>query len=181
MYRAITLKAMNMGLDLKDEEALVRLARNSKIEMKFRPNFKILLDGEDVSDRIRTPEVTANVHYLARLLGVRRVLWKFQREIGENGGVVAEGRDMGTVVFPRADIKFYLDASSNARVRRRHKDFKLLNRKISHKKLTKEIIARDKKDKTREIAPLKKAKGAVVIDTTSLLISEVLEKMLKYI
>jgi cytidylate kinase len=181
MYRAITLKAMDSGADLKDEKALTELAGRTKIELKFKPEFKVLLDGEDVTEKIRTQEVTANVHYLAGTLGVREVMWSLQRRIGKNGGVVTEGRDTGTIVFPGADIKFYLDAESSERSVRRQKDFIRLNRKVELKKLEKELLARDKKDKKRKIAPLKKAKGAVIIDTTSLSISRVLEEMLRVI
>ncbi len=178
MYRALTLKAMDKCLDLNNETALSQLARDSRIELKFKPKFKISLDGKDVSEKIRSQEVTANVHYLAKLLGVREVMWKLQRRIGEKGGVVAEGRDMGTVVFPGADIKFYLDARNRERTRRRQKDFMRLKRYVSIKKLEEEIIARDKKDKGRDIAPLKKAEDSVVIDTTSLTIPQVLQKMM---
>lgn len=181
MYRAITLKAMDKGLDLNDETALIKLARQSKIAFKFEPKFKIFLDGKDVSEKIRSQEVTANVHYPAKLLGVREVMWKLQRRIGEKGGVVAEGRDIGTVVFPKADIKFYLDARNRDRARRRQKDFIKLNRKVSLRKLEKEIIERDKKDKRRDLAPLRKAEDSIVIDTTSLTIPQVLEEMLRHI
>lgn len=169
MYRVLTLKAMNMGLDLTDEKALVKLARTSKIESKHK------------SKKIRSQEVTANVHYLAGILGVRKVMWKIQRKMGEKGGIVADGRDMGTIVFPAADIKFYLDAKNCERAKRRQKDFTRLKRKVILKDLEKEIRARDRKDKAREIAPLKKAKDSIVIDTTSLTIPQVLEKMLKYL
>ncbi|MBL7170867.1 MAG: (d)CMP kinase [Candidatus Omnitrophica bacterium] len=169
MYRAITLKAMNMGLDLNDEKALVKLARDTKMRLNFK------------SQKIRSREVTANVHYLARILGVREVMWRFQRKIGEKGGIVADGRDMGTVVFPKADVKFYLDADNNERAKRRHKDFSQLKRKVALKDLEKEILARDRKDKRRKIAPLKKAKDSIMIDTTALTISQVLEKMISVI
>lgn len=169
MYRAITLKAMNMGLDLNDENALVKLARDTKMRLNFK------------SKKIRSREVTANVHYLAGILGVREVMWRFQRKIGEKGGIVADGRDMGTVVFPMADIKFYLEAKSTERAKRRQKDFSQLERKVILKDLEKEILARDRKDKGRKIAPLKKAKDSIVIDTTALSIPQVLGAMFRVI
>ena len=178
MYRAITLKAMKEHLDFNDEKALVKMARQARIKLKFKPHFKVFLDHQDVSRGIRTPEVTAKVHYLANLLGVRKVMWRRQRLIGKGGGIVAEGRDTGTIVFPKADIKFYLEARSSERARRRQKDFRLLNRKIGLKKLEEEIKDRDKKDLKRDIAPLKKAGDAIIIDTTSLPIEQVLGKML---
>jgi len=181
MYRAVTLKAMNCGIDLNNEASLVKLARESEIRLKFKPHFRIFLDGEDVTAEIRTQEVTGNVHYLAKLLGVREVMWGLQRKMGEKGGVVAEGRDMGTIVFPRADIKFYLDAKSLERARRRQKDFKQLKREVALKDLETEIVARDKKDKERKIAPLKKAKDSIVIDTTFHTIPQVLKEMLSVI
>lgn len=178
MYRAITLKAMRRGVELGNEGALAELARDSKIELKLRPRFRIFIDGENITEEIRSQEVTANVHYLARTLGVREAMWALQREIGEGGGVVAEGRDTGTVVFPRADIKFYLDAAAVERARRRQKDFKKLNRDVTIKKLKDEISIRDRRDRERKIAPLKKAKDAVRVDTTSLTIQQVLDEML---
>lgn len=181
MYRAITLKAMNEGVGLKDEKNLVKLAKDTEIDFKFSPAFKVLLDGKDVSNEIRTQAVTSNVHYLAKLVGVRKAMWKLQRRIGRNGGVVAEGRDIGTVVFPDADIKFYLDASNIIRAKRRKKDFALMKTKVSLKELAKEINMRDRKDMGRKIAPLKKAKDSILIDTTSLTIPEVLDAMLKHI
>lgn len=181
MYRAVTLKSMRKGVDFQDKKALVKVAKNSRIELKFKPYFKILLDGEDVSKEIRSQEVTENVHYPASILGVREAMWKLQRKIGKRGGVIAEGRDTGTIVFPHADIKFYLDAASSERARRRQKDFIALKRNVSIKRLEEEILARDRKDKARKIAPLKKAKDSFVINTTDLSISEVLEKMLHVI
>jgi cytidylate kinase len=181
MYRAITLKEINSGANLKDEKKLVKLAEGTEIDFKFRPAFRVLLDGKDVTNEIRTHEVTSNVHYLAKILGVRKVMWKLQRRIGRNRGVVAEGRDIGTIVFPDADIKFYLDASTSIRVQRRHKDFLSMKRKVSLKELEKEIIMRDKKDIGRKIAPLKKATDSIFIDTTFLTIPQVLDAMLKHI
>jgi len=171
MYRSLTLKAMQKKLDLTDEKALIHLARNTKI--KLNPN----------SARIRTPEVTNNISYIANVPGVRAQMVKWQRAFGYGSkrGAVLEGRDIGTVVFPDAERKFYLTASAKERAQRRFKELKEKGMKINLKQIEKDIRIRDKKDKTRPVGALKKAKDAILIDTTNLAIPQVVDKVLSRI
>jgi cytidylate kinase len=179
IYRAITYKAMRDGVDLEDEVALVRLANKAKICLKGdHRESNVYLDGEDISEKIRTPEVTRNVSYLAALSGVRKRMTNLQREMGKNSGVVAEGRDIGTVVFPDADYKFYLDASLEERAQRRYKELVAKGHKVALPEIANEMQLRDSLDRGREIAPLKIAQGATIIDTTMMRIDEVVEAVL---
>ena len=171
MYRSLTLKAMQKKLDLTDEQALIDLAGNTKI--KLNPT----------GARIRTPEVTNNISYIANVPGVRLEMVKWQRAFGYGSkkGAVLEGRDIGTVVFPDADRKFYLTASVKERAQRRFKELKEKGMKINLKQIEKDIIIRDKKDRARPVGALKKAEDAVLVDTTNLTIPQVVEKVLSYI
>lgn len=180
MYRALTLKALNTSTNLKDEKTLVRLSAKAKIDLKNSINglVRVFLDGEDVTKEIRTPKVTNHISYIARIRGVRANMVKLQRKLGGKGNTVLEGRDIGTVVFPGADCKFYLDASIKERARRRYQELKELGQKLSLKKLEQDIKIRDRLDKTRKVAPLKMAKDAIYLDTTKLNIKEAVNKIL---
>lgn len=181
-YRAVTWKAMRNGVNLKDEEALVRLAVETEVELrKAEDGLEVYVDGQNVTGEIRIPEVTNNVFYLARLAGVRERMVNLQREMGRQGAVVVEGRDIGTVVFPQADYKFYLDASLKERARRRFKELSAREHKVDLKQVEKEVKVRDNEDEGREIAPLKIAEGAIVIDSTEMRIEEEVSAILKYI
>ena len=182
MYRALTLKAMRQGLDLEDSSALVKLVRSARIDLKEDGGrLGVFLDGEDVSELIRTPELTKNVKYIARVPEVRGEMVRLQRAIGERAGAVLEGRDIGTVVFPDADYKFYLDADVEERARRRHKELVDSNQKVDLEEIKKDVVARDESDMKREVGALKKAEDAILIDTTNLSIDEVVEKLLSHI
>ena len=182
MYRALTLKAMKRGIDLKDQKSLVDLAKTTKIELKDdKGGLSVYLDGEDVSVPIRTPEVTANVRYIAGTPGVRRGMVKLQRALGQKSGGVLEGRDIGTVVFPDADYKFYLDASPEERAKRRYKDMVALGAGQEVDRIKKDIIERDASDVNRSVGALKKAGDAIYIDTTDLSIEEVVGRIESYI
>lgn len=183
MYRALTLQALRASVDLKDEKALVRLSAKAKIDLKNSVDglIRVLLGKEDVTREIRTPEVTNHIAYIARVKGVRANMVKLQRKLGGVGNSVLEGRDIGTVVFPKAPYKFYLDASISERARRRYKELKELGQKVSLKKLERDIKIRDRLDKTRIVAPLKKAKDAICIDTTKLTIDQVVNRILNNI
>ena len=178
MYRALTLKAMKKGLDLEDEKALIDLAKTTKVDLKEKSKLLTFLDGEDVSALIRTPEVTAKVKYIARVPGVRHEMVALQRSIGSKTGAVLEGRDIGTVVFPNADYKFYLDASPEERAKRRLKDLLELGQDANVEDVKKDIIARDESDMKRSVGALKKAEDAVFIDTTDLSIDQVVNSLL---
>ncbi len=183
MYRALTLKALNTAANLKDQKALVRLSAQTKIDLKNYNDgaVKVFLDEQEVSREIRTLQVTNNISYLARTKGVRANMVKLQRKLGKNGWAVLEGRDIGTVVFPDADCKFYLDASIKERARRRYQELKEAGEKVSLKNLEQEIKIRDTHDKTRKVAPLKMAEDAIYIDTTKLSINEVVNKILNQV
>lgn len=182
MYRSLTCKALRLGLDLQDEYALVNLARGTRIEFQTAENGqKVLLDGEDVSGPIRSLEVTNSTFYIARAPGVRAIMVQWQQTIGQRQNVVVEGRDTGTVVFPHATCKFYLDASVEERASRRIKELREQGKDINEAQLLQEIKERDHKDFTRSVGPLKKADDAIVIDSTGLSIPEVVSVMKRYL
>ena len=182
MYRALTLKAMRNKVNLEDGPALGGLAQKTKIELKISvPGLRVLLDGQDVSEEIRSLEVTNNTFYIARSPEVRAIMVGWQRGIGQRQSVVAEGRDIGTVVFPGAAKKFYLDADFQERALRRIKELKEKGKAVNEGELTKELFERDQKDLTRKVGPLKKADDAIVIDTTHLNIEQTVEKILGYL
>lgn len=173
MYRAVTLKCLREGVAASDESALVGIISNTRINFDgVPPDTRVLLDGEDVTEAIRGEEVTANVSDYCVPVVVREELVRQQREIGHKGSVVCEGRDIGTVVFPDADLKFFMVASVQERARRRQKDFELLGIKKTLEELEKEISLRDHKDSSRKISPLKKADDAVELDTTGMTLEQ---------
>lgn len=173
MYRAVTLKCLREGVAASDESALVGIVSNTRINFDgVPPDTRVLLDGEDVTEAIRGEEVTANVSDYCVPVVVREELVRQQREIGHKGSVVCEGRDIGTVVFPDADLKFFMVASVQERARRRQKDFELLGIKKTLEELEKEISLRDHKDSSRNISPLKKADDAVELDTTGMTLEQ---------
>ncbi len=182
MYRALTLKALNEKINLEDEEALVKLAKVTKLDLEDNPaGLKVLLDGKDVSQEIRTLEVTNNTFYIARAPKVREVMVDWQRSIGNKKNVVVEGRDTGTVVFPKAKYKFYLDADIAERSKRRFDELKQKGKDVNKELLTEELKDRDNKDLTRKVGPLKKAQDAISLDTTKLTIDEVVNTLYKHI
>ncbi len=183
MYRALTLKALRKRVNWEDEEQLVKLARQTSLDLQgdIRKGIKVLLDGEDVSQLIRSTEVTNNTFYVARAPKVRSIMVEWQRKIGKKQDVVVEGRDIGTVVFPDATKKFYLDADLEERSRRRLKELREQGKEVEEKSLKTEIRERDTKDMTRTAGPLKKAPDAILIDSTHLSVEEVVNKILGYI
>lgn len=183
MYRSLTLKAIREKIDFQDTDRLIEMANATTIELSNNPDgtLKILMDKEDVSFKIRQPEVTKLVSRLAKIKGVREALLKLQRKLGERNNAVLEGRDIGTVVFPDAQKKFYIDADFSERVERRFKELKELDEDISRKDVEQDLFNRDRIDSTRECAPLKKAADAIYIDTTKMTIEEVVDKILGYV
>ena len=183
MYRALTLKALRMAIDLEDESALEALAHQTQVNLEgnTKTGLKVLLDGEDVSPDIRSLEVTNNTYYIARAPKVRNIMVQWQRAIGSQKDIVVEGRDIGTVVFPQAKVKFYLDADFDERAKRRIDELKEKGKDFDENKLKEELKDRDHKDFTRTVGPLKKADDAVVIDSTSLSVDGVVDKMMEYI
>ncbi|CUS78672.1 cytidylate kinase [Candidatus Kryptonium thompsonii] len=180
MYRALTLKVIESNVDPNDEDSIVKLAENTRIDLIYENgNLKVILDNRDVSDKIRTPEVTSLVSVVSAHPKVRDIMVKKQRELGKDGGVVIDGRDIGTVVFPNADLKIFMTADVKERAKRRQKELKAQGFEIEIEKLIKEIEERDEFDSNREISPLKKADDAIEIDTTNLTIEEQVELVLK--
>ncbi|MFA6133209.1 MAG: (d)CMP kinase [Phycisphaerae bacterium] len=183
-YRAVTLKALRAGANLEDAAALAAVARSARIRFQTTPRgqLRVLLDGRDVSADIRLAEVTDNAHYAARAAEVRGVLVDLQRRIGaEMGSFVTEGRDQGSVVFPRAEFKFYLDASPEVRARRRCAEMLADGQQADYDQILQAIGVRDQRDRERAVSPLKRPEGAIEIDTTSLTIPEVIETLRQYV
>jgi len=183
MYRALTLKALDEGIDIGDSARIIGAARASDIELINNHNgtLKVKLDGKDVSLAIREPRITRFVSDIAKIKEVRECMVTLQRKFGRKGDCVLDGRDIGTVVFPDADKKFYIDAAFSERVSRRHKELLGLGQKIGFQDVEQDLKNRDTIDSTRAVGPLKKADDAVYVDTTDLTIDEVVAKVLSYI
>lgn len=177
MYRALALKALEQQVSLDDAEGLQALAESSAMQLEPRgEGNRVLLDGRDVSQRIREADVTAAASRVSVHPQVRRVMVARQRELGANGGVVMEGRDIGTAVFPNADVKVFLDADAATRAKRRV----LQNGSLSDEEAERvraEIAARDERDRTRATSPLIAANDAVVLDTTHKSIDDVVSEV----
>ena len=178
MYRAVALWAVRQGVDFDDHHRMEQLALASEIELA--PG-RIQLNGEDVTPAIRTPEVTNGASRIAVIPGVRRAMVAKQREIGQKVSVVMEGRDIGTVVFPNADVKIYLDATLDERVQRRLLESRAKGVEVSASALTAQMRERDERDSTRADAPLAQAPDAAYLDSTALSADEVTETILKMV
>jgi len=179
LYRAVALKALDRGIPPGDEEAIAALCDTTEIScMTDHDGIRILVNGDDVSDRIRTEEVSLAASKVSALPAVRRFLLPIQRHIADMCSIIAEGRDMGTVVFPHADVKFYLDADETERARRRHHQLCGEGVKADFDEVKKGLTVRDRQDSGRAIAPLKPSDDAVIIDSTTLKAEEVVEVMI---
>lgn len=180
MYRALTLKAIETNTDLTNSRCLQALMDGSKIDLNRsgKNRLQVVLDNKDVSFAIRSPEVTNKVFYIAEDASIRKKMAELQRNLAKrHKKVVLEGRDIGTVVFPAADIKFFLDAIVEERAQRRFNELIQKGIKVKLEEIKRDIIQRDKKDLTREAGPLKRAEDAIYIDTTKYSIEEVLQKV----
>ncbi len=178
IYRAITLKALRERVDLNDADALRRIAETIDLDLDPRPDgLRVRLDGEDVTDAIRAPEVSRHAHHAASCAEVRKAILPLQRRFAERGDLVAEGRDMGTVVFPDAEFKCYLDARPKERAARRHRELKAKGVDAALEDVLQEILTRDERDRNRAAAPLRKPDDAVVLDTTDMSVEDVTEKL----
>jgi CMP/dCMP kinase len=176
MYRAVAWKALHEGVSLDDEDAVATVARRASLDVD---STAVVIDGHDVTAAIRTPEIDRAAAATARLPEVRAVLVERQRQAGKIGGIVMEGRDIGSVVFPNADVKIYLDASPEERARRRSMDpAHGISRSAAAAEVAVQMEARDLSDRTRSTSPLTKAAGAVDVDTTALSIPETVERVL---
>lgn len=181
LYRGVALAVKIQGIDPRGDDDLKRLCKN--LDLKFVKQEKglgLFLDGEDISDRIRTPEITMMASAVSARPVVREFLLGLQKDLGREKAAVFEGRDMGTVVFPEADLKFFLDASTRTRARRRYEEQKSKNTQTLDE-VEREIQRRDHNDSTRDVAPLKPAADAIVIDSTKMKVNEVVDFMVSQI
>lgn len=184
MYRAITLKALNKGIEPTDITSLTRLAEESKIELLYEPvpggtKLRLILDGSDVSETIRNQEVTANVSAVAAVAGVRAALVRLQQGLAAGGGVVMDGRDIGTVVLPGAELKIFLTASVEERARRRCLELSAKGLAIDADEIRLQIEKRDQFDSSRKVDPLCQAAEAILLDTTGLTIPQVVDRVIE--
>src|SRR5277367_5441770 len=180
MYRALALKALLRGIALEDERALEELARGTHIELQAPTAQQeaagakncVFLDGADVTQEIRTSEVAQAASRLATIAGVREVLVAEQQRAGQGGGVVMEGRDIGTVVFPNAELKIFLEASPEVRAQRRWKEHQEKGEASTLLEVLQEVRERDQRDRERKVSPLVRAKDAVLVDNTAMGVEE---------
>jgi cytidylate kinase len=180
MYRAITLKALDEKIDLSDKNKIVRLARTSTIRLEVENcTTKVFLEGIEVTKRIRTQLVSRSVSTVSSYEGVREVMVQEQQKMAASGGVVLEGRDIGTVVLPKAELKIFMVASVEERARRRKGELTLVGIEANQDDLIKEIEMRDQKDSTRAVSPLRKAPDAIELDTSHLTIEEQVDFILE--
>ena len=186
MYRAVTLAGLRAGFPPSDEKRITELA--SEISIDVRPpsqtdgrQYDVVVNGEDVTWEIRSEEVDANVSKISAYSGVRRAMTERQREIGKRGEVIMVGRDIGTVVLPEADLKLYLDATVEARARRRYEERQARGEEVDYDEVLESMRIRDRIDSSRDVAPLHPADDAVIIDTTVLSVDETTKRALELI
>jgi CMP/dCMP kinase len=183
MYRALTLKALRAHIDLDDEEELTGAAMDMELQTEYasgeKPPYRMIMDGEDITEAIRSREVSTHVSQVSSQPGVRREMVRKQRELAGGGDIIVEGRDVGTVVFPSTPYKFFITASVKERARRRFKEMKKDGYNVSQKTIQQEMVKRDHQDSTREVNPLRCAPDAQMIDTTGKSVSQVVERLLE--
>lgn len=180
MYRALTYKALQHQIDLSSEEAVTTLLKQTVIELQPSPNGQLVfLDGQNVSSEIRSNEVTSQVSTVAAHGAMREIMVERQYEMAEKGGVIMDGRDIGTAVLPKAELKVFMSATVEERARRRYEDNKQRGIDSSFEELKEEIALRDKMDSEREASPLVQAEDAIYLDTTELSIDEAANAILK--
>lgn len=178
MYRAVAWKVLQQNKEVT-EEAILATAKDIDVALEYREGkTHVFVDGTEVTDAIRTPEVSRIVSLVASLGPVREKLVELQRRMAENGSVLMDGRDIGTNVLPKADVKIYLTASVEERARRRAKELQEKGHDVTLSDVERDIAARDKADMEREISPLRQAEDAILVDTTGLTIDEVVAKLL---
>ena len=183
MYRAVTLAAMQADVDMSDEDKLLGVIETSEFQFSLRDDKMVVcIDGIDVTEQIREPQITANARYIASSPKAREKLVEMQRRFAAGRQkIVTEGRDQGTVAFGDADIKFYLIADSVERAGRRQAELRAKGSDETLEQIQKAIVERDKSDENRTVGPLRPAEDAIVVDTTDLSIEEVVEKLLGYV
>ena len=182
MYRAVALAVKEEGRNFEDEDALYQWASSLRITfLNQGGEIRILCNGRDVAQAIRSPEISLLASEISKRRGLREALVQMQREMGKGGGVVFEGRDMGTVVFPHADVKFYLDAKPEERARRRYEELAGKGMKVDFKKTLEDVIQRDQNDMNRSLSPLRQAEDAILVDSTHRSAEEVVEEMFRLV
>ncbi|MCG3173849.1 MAG: Cytidylate kinase [Myxococcota bacterium] len=180
IYRSLALHALRHGAPWDDGDALGALAAGLPMEFAAREEGNaVLLEGRDVSLDIRTPEISRGASLVSKWPQVRAALVDLQRRLGGNGSAVLEGRDIGTVIFPDAAAKFFLDARPEVRARRRHAELAAKGAAPPFEEVLRDLIERDERDRTREAAPLKPAPGAMIVDTSDLATEQVLEELIR--
>jgi cytidylate kinase len=184
MYRAVTLEALRRRVSPEDEAGVVAVAEGLTIDVRPASrddgrSYDVVVDGQDATWAIRSPEVDRNVSRVSAYPGVRKAMTRRQREIGMRGRVVMVGRDIGTVVLPEADLKVYLVAGVEERARRRHRELLLRGEAADYDEILHAMAARDAYDSSRELAPLKPAAEAVVVDTTTMEVGQVVDRVLE--
>ena len=181
IYRSLAYIGINSGIDLNNENALVLLSKDLNIDFEMDGNInRVFVDNKEITDKIRTPEISMAASKVSAYPGVRNALLGLQRKMGEKGGVVLEGRDIGTVVFPYAHLKFFLTASNKVRAERRYKELVEKGEKVVFEEVLSDIEKRDFDDSTRKAAPLKKAEDAIEVDCSNLSLDQVIELLLNY-
>ena len=182
MYRALALKMLRQGVGAEDDSRLAPLVRQTEIDLQENSGrLKVLLDGADVADLIRTPEVSQMASKVSARQIVRQRMLELQRAAAEKGDIVAEGRDIGTVIFPGAEVKVYLDASISERARRRFEELSANGRQVSLADTVRELTERDRRDSERDLAPLCRAADAVSVDSSVLTADAVAERVIELI
>ncbi len=182
LYRTVALNAIRQGVDLNDSDAVIRTLDNADIRLAFEDGTqKVLLNGEDVSSKIRTEEVSAGASKVSAIPSVRDFLFDLQKNIAAQNNCLMDGRDIGTVVLPNADLKVFLTASPEERAMRRYKQNQERGMKADYDQILKEVNERDYQDTHREIAPLKQADDAVLLDTTNMTFDEVVARLLELV
>jgi cytidylate kinase len=180
IYRALTWLALQSHIDLEDQDALAEMARNARIELEQpdeqgRPIIRI--EGTDVTDALRAPEVDRSVSFVSRVPGVRQATLELQRSLAREGNLVMLGRDIGSVVLPDAPLKIYLDASAEERARRRYRELAEAGGNRPEAEILQELLQRDEMDRNRHVSPLKPAPDALIIETDDLSLEQVLERV----
>jgi cytidylate kinase len=184
MYRAITLIALELDMNLKDEDAVADLAKNTQIEIRPPSKqdgraFDIIVGTKDITWDVRRGDVDANVSIVSAYRDVRKALSEQQRRIGLRGNVVMVGRDIGTVVLPEADLKIYLDASAEERAKRRYDELVARNEKANYDEILQKVVERDRIDSTRAVAPLRPADDAIIIDSDKMNVDQVFSRVME--
>jgi len=182
MYRAVALNVLESKIDPSDEKELRKILEDIRVKLiEEDSGLRLLLNGRDVTEEIRTPEMSQLASKISELQAVRERMVEIQRDMAAQGGLVAEGRDIGTVVFPRAEVKIYLDALEPERARRRFQELLARGKQVTLEETLREMNERDRRDQERTLSPLRKAEDAIVIDSTSFGVDVVVDKIVNEI